>query len=169
MSKSNLSDINIKELNQQDIAKLLGVATSTVRNWESRGVEAEVGPFPAKGDDGYSWPAVLLWWTKYQALTTYKEALSPATETTLEAEKTRKEKALASMAELELAEKQGSLIEAKKVEREWQDIVLKIKSKIQNLPARISAVVNPLSTKSEIAASIEVEVSEALKELAEDR
>jgi transcriptional regulator with XRE-family HTH domain len=167
MASNSIKEADFTKLTQLEVAKMLGVNPATIRNWEMNANE-EIGPFP-KSKEGYLWSACLLWYVKYQALTKYKDLMMPKGATTLEDEKKRKEAALASMAELELAERQGKMVGAKDVERKWTDVVLKIRSKLLCLPSRLSTIIRDGSTSVEKQEVIEEEIIEVLKELSEDK
>lgn len=162
----------LKGITQIELANLLGVTTTTIRNWESISFEDEIGPFPQAKKDGtkklYNFSVCRDWYTKYQCLTKYKDLLTAKKEGSLEDAKTKKEWALAAMAEMELAEAQGKVVKASEVERKWSHIVLTIRSKLLSLPGRLSMLIDPSLSVNERTAIIDNEIRTVLEELSKD-
>jgi hypothetical protein len=79
----------------------------------------------------------------------------------------RRETALASLAELDLAKQRGELIPADQVLQAWSGIFSVVRSILLGLPSRIAGGVAGAATTQEISAAAMVVVREALYELAE--
>lgn len=83
------------------------------------------------------------------------------------AARARREEALASLAELDLAKQRGELIPADQVLQAWSGIFSVVQSILLGLPSRIAGGVAGAATTQEISAAAMVVVREALYELAE--
>jgi phage terminase Nu1 subunit (DNA packaging protein) len=53
-------------------------------------------------------------------------------------ERTRKEAALASLRELQLAEARGELVKASEVARTWNNAVVRLRNAVLSIPARVA-------------------------------
>lgn len=83
----------------------------------------------------------------------------------LEQAKTRKEAALASLHELELAEKTGRLVDSEKVGDWWVQIVTNAKSKLLAIPTKAAPLV--IGSPAQAKAVLDTMIHEALLELSE--
>jgi len=174
--KQNLDKIDLLKLSQSDVIKLIGVSSQTVRNWAKSTHDPSIGKFPSYKMDGrqnvYSWIEILAWYVRYQAFTKYKDAITSVTidgnpKATKEEGDARRSMATAQLAELELAQAQDKLVDAKEVEDQYSDLVLKIRSKLLALPARFAAITVDGLAASEKEDKYQDELYIVLKELAE--
>ena len=83
------------------------------------------------------------------------------------AARTRKEAALASLAELDLEVKRGNLIPADAVEEHWSQMVAHTRAKMLNLPGRLATSVVGCPTVQEAERVARDLVYECLRELAQ--
>jgi len=79
----------------------------------------------------------------------------------------RKEEALASLAEIELAKQRNELIPADAVQKCWEGMIGNMRGKLLNLPGRLAAAVPACQTQQEIEREAMLLVREALFEIAE--
>ena len=91
----------------------------------------------------------------------------PAADIDYHQARTRREAALAQLAELELATKRGELIPADAVQRCWEDMVGRMRGKMLNLPGRLAAAIPTCQTQQEIEREAMTLIRECLYELAE--
>ena len=97
-------------------------------------------------------------------------APSASKQTALEAyneSRARREAALASLAELELQERERSLLPVELVERHWQALAANTRAKLLNLPGRLAASVMGVQTIQEAERQAMALIREALQELSE--
>lgn len=83
------------------------------------------------------------------------------------AARARREEALASLAELDLAKQRAELIPADAVQRCWEDMIGRMRGKMLNLPGRLAAAVPSCQTQQDIERQAMLLVRECLFELAE--
>ena len=146
----SLDDINLNKITQTDLAKLLNTSVQNLRTWAKTNHPEEIGKFPtyvAQGNKNlYSFYECLTWYVKYQAFTRYRDALNSVSidGTNVEASKAegdaRRSMANAQMAELDLAKAQGNLVDASDVKNTFDDLVLRLRSKILGIPSRFAII-----------------------------
>ena len=83
------------------------------------------------------------------------------------AARARKEEALASLAEIELAKQRNELIPADAVQQYWEGMVSRMRGKMLNLPGRLAAATMGCETLQEAEREAMMLVRECLFELAE--
>src|SRR5258705_11395366 len=86
--------------------------------------------------------------------------------TSLHGARTRKEHALATLRELEVRRRQGELVEAVAVEREWAGIVRQVRAAMLAVPSRVRSRLPHLTAHD--AGVLDEEVRAALAALGED-
>ncbi|MCF7967965.1 MAG: hypothetical protein K9K68_02235 [Methylococcaceae bacterium] len=79
----------------------------------------------------------------------------------------RKEEALASLAEIELAKQRNELIPADAVQQYWEGMVSRMRGKMLNLPGRLAAATMGCETIQEAEREAMLLVRECLFEIAE--
>lgn len=123
----------------------LGVARREGRNWSyaaERLPAAYVGDLGGPEVSGDDPPALLL-------------------------SRSRREAALAALAELELEERRGELVKVDQVEREAFAIARRVREAMTNIPDRLAAEVAALSKPSDVHALLTREIRAALQGLAD--
>ncbi len=83
------------------------------------------------------------------------------------AARARKEEALASLAEIELAKQRNELIPADAVQKCWEGMIGRMRGKMLNLPGRLAAAVPACETQQAIEREAMLLVRECLFEIAE--
>ncbi len=89
----------------------------------------------------------------------------PVNGESLEEAKTRKESALASLHELELAEKTGKLLDAEQTAEWWTRIITNAKTKLLAIPTKAAPLVIGCKTPAQAKDVLERHIYEALTEL----
>jgi hypothetical protein len=90
----------------------------------------------------------------------------PAADIDYHQARTRREAALAQLAEIELATRRGELIPADQVEQAWSGIISVVRTILLGLPSRIAGGVAGAATTQEISAMAMSIIREALYEIA---
>jgi phage terminase Nu1 subunit (DNA packaging protein) len=85
----------------------------------------------------------------------------------LEEGKRRKMAAEAALAETELAQVQGRLVEADEIERAWGELVANCRAKLLSIPSKVSPEVFAAESLVEVKATLKSAILEALNELAD--
>ena len=85
----------------------------------------------------------------------------------LEEAKRRKMAAEAALAETELAQVQGRLVEADEIERAWSELVANCRAKLLSIPSKVSPEVFAAESLVEVKATMKSAIMEALNELAD--
>jgi phage terminase Nu1 subunit (DNA packaging protein) len=85
----------------------------------------------------------------------------------LEEAKRRKMAAEAALAETELAQVQGRLVEADEIERAWSELVANCRAKLLSIPSKVSPEVFAAESLVEVKATLKSAILEALNELAD--
>ena len=83
----------------------------------------------------------------------------------IEEAKRRKLAAEAALAETELAQVQGRLVEAEVVERAWAELVANCRAKLLSIPSKVSPEVFAAESLVEVKATMKSAITEALNEL----
>lgn len=85
----------------------------------------------------------------------------------LEEGKRRKMAAEAALAETELAQVQGRLVEADEIERAWGELVANCRAKLLSIPSKVSPEVFAAESLVEVKATLKSAILEALNELSD--
>jgi hypothetical protein len=85
----------------------------------------------------------------------------------LEEAKRRKMAAEAALAETELAQVQGRLVEADEIERAWGELVANCRAKLLSIPSKVSPEVFAAESLVEVKATLKSAILEALNELSD--
>lgn len=180
----SITKIALQEVNQQELAALIGVTAQSIYNWKKDVFSDEIGPFPqpvrTEGGNAnlYNWYVVKLWHEKYQLHTKYKDYITTSANPTsgivegvdtLEQAKVRKANADASLAEIDLAKAQGLLLPAREVEKAWSDTVLRIRAKLLTVPKRVSNLLFDGMTVGDRETVVEEEIRETLSILSGEK
>lgn len=80
--------------------------------------------------------------------------------------KCRREEALAGIAELDLGERSGLLVNQEEVIHEWQDLLSKFRARILVIPNKLALELSGVSDPRAIEARLKSELYQALDELA---
>jgi hypothetical protein len=83
----------------------------------------------------------------------------------LVAEKTRRERTLADLADLELAEKRGELLRRSDVERAWAPRLVALRERLLSLPDRVTALMRAAPDEHAAHAVLAAELHQALSDL----
>lgn len=147
------------QVNQAQLAELLGKTVATISNWTREGM-----PVAKRGTQGqqylYETTDVFVW------LQNRWQDTRPDSD--LETERTRKVRVEADLAELELAKARGDLVPTAEVEKVWVDRVTRMKSKLRGVPTRSATQLVMMDSVPQVEALLLDMIDEALNELAND-
>jgi hypothetical protein len=147
--------MNWYELNNTRLAEVLGVSLVTVFDWAKKGMpKLSRGKFDVR--------ACTAW------LLARKEAEHQAKLNNLsldEAER-RFRNAKAELAEMELAERRGELVEADAVREMWDKHISAAKTQLLSIPARVAVTLLACKSAEEVHAALETNIRDCLDELA---
>lgn len=99
---------------------------------------------------------------------TYASVKSPETKQEIYAAELRKEIAIAGLRELELQEKNGSMVLVEDVAEAWADQCATIKNGLMAIPDRIAPRLNKMKSIREVRNLLMDEISKVLENLAEE-
>lgn len=135
-------------LSQSDIADAIGETRQQLRSLTTYGA-------PTNQDGSYSLKAFFQWFKGYK-----KQDVSRLTNS-----RSRKTDAEASLAELELAEQVGRLVDREVQDRAWGEHVTTCRNMIQGIPHRL-ALILPDKERVKFIKEAEIEIEGILKNLA---
>ncbi len=144
-------------INGQVLAEMLGVTTRHLSNLEKSGAVVKVG----RG--GYDMRASVRSFCNY-----LRAQNSQSDEGDYEADKARKMKADADLAELLTAKEGRKLVEIAKIERRWANALSGLRGKCMAMPARIGPMVVIAKSAGDATKLIESELRDAFKSIADD-
>lgn len=139
---------------------MFGVSHPTVRAWVRRGC-----PVIQKARKGTEWQldtVAVFEWQKEQTALNIAGDISGLD---IDEAKRRKLAAEAALCELDLAKVRGDVISIKEVGDVWLDIVSASRSRMLSIPAKVAAMIAPITSPMKIRSLLEAEIEEALDEL----
>lgn len=139
----------VDSVSGSELASLFGITERQVRSLRRKGM-------PVNPDGSYPLGPVIQWYVA-----------SKTTPTNLLAARTRRETALASKAELELAKMCGELMTVADYERVVSDTFMRVAAKLTALPNRAAPRMVGLKSIQEALAALQLEVAEVRRELYE--
>ncbi|PCJ13811.1 MAG: hypothetical protein COB04_16115 [Gammaproteobacteria bacterium] len=152
-----------REVNKAELADIWGVSLPTIAAWLKKGI-----PFKQKGGNGKSWifnTAQVAVWRDELARESVK-ADKPGE--SLEGAKLRKASADASIAELELAIKNESVIPMDVAIDQVASEYAIVRAAVMSLPSRMAPLVAALDDVGKVRTELEKQVTEILAELSYD-
>ncbi len=149
----------VENLTLQQMAALLGVSTKTVAQLVRDGLLKKAG----RGK--YALASVTIYVEHLRALAA-KHGRPLTANSELNDQRTRLAKAQADEKELRAAALRGDLIEAQAVEREWAEILRRVRAGVLAAPSRVRQRLPHLTAAD--AAQIDAELREVLTEVAGD-
>jgi len=148
----------MKHLNLIGLARVFKKSTNTVKSWVSAGC-----PCVSQGGHGKAWkfdlPDVLAWREDQLSARVQSEDLAEA--------RRRRATAEASLAELQLAREQGTLVAADEVQHFWGTMVATMRARLLAIPTKCAAQA-AASTPAGACETISAAINEALTELADN-
>lgn len=124
--------LKVAELSKVRFAAVVGLTTRQITNLRDKGL-----PCRTEGNRVMiPVPEGIKWYIAFKAA-----ALQPMRPTTLDDAKQRREAALAGLAELDLAERQGELMTVVEYERMLSGAMERMASKLRNLPHKVATQV----------------------------
>jgi phage terminase Nu1 subunit (DNA packaging protein) len=144
----------------ESIAELFDVEDRAVKRWVARGCPHDGG---GRGKKLFFNEAEVAAWLKANNLTGKVGKPKQPISAELEAAKLRKELAMARKHELDVAQREGLLVERTEVEKNTVEKITVVKNRLLGLGAKLAAQVEGM-TGAERQAAIDAEVQEILSE-----
>jgi phage terminase Nu1 subunit (DNA packaging protein) len=141
------------------VAKFTGLSDRTIRDWQAREI------IPRGEDLGEIVRGIIAY---YRSAEQTKKRESEPAKTNLYLERTRLTKAQADTVELELAEKDGTLVDATEVVKVWSDYILAARAKLLGIPTKLAYELASIANPLEIEGILREVIDEALLELARE-
>lgn len=147
-------------VNQRELAELLGVSNNTLAAWRSEGMPC-LATADKKGQAAkYDTEQVFEWARARAANTGDPEGIDA------KYEQARLTQAKADNEALDVAKKEGSLIEAAAVEIVWDRLLSNFRARLLSLPSALADELVALSDPRDIQAVLKTAIHQALEELA---
>jgi phage terminase Nu1 subunit (DNA packaging protein) len=149
-----------KIVNQRELAEIVGVANNTLQAWRSEGMPC-LATADKKGQAARYDTAAVIDWLRGRAA-------GSAGEDTINAryEQARLTKLKADNEALDVAQKEGTLIEAAAVAEVWDRLLGNFRSRLLSLPSGMADELAPLTDPREIQAVLKIIINQVLEELA---
>ncbi len=141
-------------LTSGQISQLTGISDRTIRDWQTK------GKIPESADMGAIVRAIIA-----HLKSQVEEARKPQGGNTLEAAKIRVESARAAKLELEVAEKEGTLVCAKEVVLTWAKYIQACKTRLFAIPSELAEILAEVDDKEKIRGILQGAIDEAAIEL----
>lgn len=149
------------QVTQTELAEILGVSARTIRTWQKEGM-------PAGGDRTrrkYDTRACLTWVLENKFGDRPTEVDGEPPDPSYKEARAREKAAKAQVAELDLMERKGELIPVSVYKDELADVLTSVRSRLLNLPGRLSRELADASDPEAAERIVEQGVREALEEL----
>jgi len=130
--------------NLEQTAARFGISPQGFRQWIAKGA-----PSIQKASPGVPWLFCFACVNRHRAGLAEEKDGGGKTKLDYWAEKTRREKAEATLAEMKLAQLRGEMVEQAAVSRAWQDILQSIRDKFLAMPAKLAPLLAAASTPGE--------------------
>lgn len=149
-----------KIVNQRELTEIVGCTNNTVAAWRSEGMPC-LATAGKKGESSkYDTEAVIEWLRGRAAGSGGSEDINARYE------QARLTKLKADNEALDVAEKEGSLVEAAAVAGVWDRLLGNFRSRLLSLPSALADELAPLTDPREVQAVLKVTINQALEELA---
>lgn len=149
-------------LTPQQLAWLAGVSPARISQ-----MKKEAFPPPANDDGQFPIVAAGAWLREF-AVRRVRGDVKGDPKLDANMQLARKNAALADKTELENAQRRGELIEADSVKAEWETILMRVRTKLLQIPSMAAPVVSIETDPVEIQKIIDDHIRDALSELAND-
>lgn len=146
-------------MNSKELSQLTGISDRTIRDWQAK----EIVPKPDRDNLPLSeYIKAIVSHLKQQA----EEAKNKeADEGELYQEKVRLTRAQADKVELEIAEKEGDLVNAREIILAWSKYILACRSRMLGMPAKLAYELAGVSVPTLVEEILREAIDEALEEL----
>jgi len=150
--------VAVEHLTQRELAVRLGLATRQIRRLVDDGLPRDrKGP----GHPTYPWPEANHWYIEYRE----RLAVQKLQPNSWEDARARRETAMARLAELEVAEKEGQLIPMDVLRETLGDVVDRVRAKLIRIPGAWAPQLTGLDSPREVVKVLHSAVGEAIEEL----
>ena len=148
-------------VNRSELAAIFGVAMTTVDAWTNRGMPIVERTMGRGTNWSFDTAAVAAWRTEQAVTQTGDEE-----KLNFEEARRRKMAADAMLAEIELIERRGEILEIDTVVKEWESLVLSMRARMMAIPPRLAPAVLVENDVATVQAILEDSIYECLRELA---
>jgi hypothetical protein len=166
MGRPKTQVIHNNETTVTEICKELNVNRATVYAWAKRGFLTEFFLYEKGGSQFYKKDALIKFIENRFAMAQAPSGEDSQNGPTLSESKTKKERFLANMAEIEYLEKIKTLVKVKSVKKVFSTVCKITKNSLSAIPGRIAAELAQISDIKEIEERLSQEINQALEELA---
>jgi phage terminase Nu1 subunit (DNA packaging protein) len=147
-----------ENITQKELASRLNRTTRQIRKLHDHGI-------PRNRDGNYPWPEAHKWWVEFKQREKLQRTGGGGELNELDRERARKERALASLRELELEEKLGNLVSVDYVDEQLAQILERTRQVLINLPGKIAPVVVGCPTVGRAQMILQQAIDEAMPTL----
>lgn len=149
-----------KIVNQRELAEIVGVSNNTIASWRSEGMPCLATADKKGASSRYDTEAVIDWLRHRSAGANDEETINGRYE------QARLTKLKADNEALDVALKEGSLIEAAAVADVWDRLLGNFRARLRALPAALADELAVLDDPREVQAVMKVTINQVLEELA---
>lgn len=149
-----------KIVNQRELAEIVGVSNNTIAAWRSEGMPCLATADKKGSSSRYDTEAVIDWLRHRSAGANDEETINGRYE------QARLTKLKADNEALDVAQKEGTLIEAAAVAGVWDRLLGNFRSRLLSMPSALADELAPLSDPREVQAVLKVTINQVLEELA---
>ena len=147
-------------MNQRELAEIVGVSNNTIAAWRSEGMPCLATADKKGSSSRYDTEAVIDWLRHRSAGANDEETINGRYE------QARLTKLKADNEALDVAQKEGTLIEAAAVAGVWDRLLGNFRSRLLSMPSALADELAPLSDPREVQAVLKVTINQVLEELA---
>lgn len=145
------------EIRREELIKHLSIDSDTLAEWTKEGL-----PVKTKGRGRLGNVYIV---EDVEAWCTANNKKFGETKESLQEAKTRRETALATLAELELKELEGQLVRIEDISKEYEKQLINVRTRLLAIPSKVAGVVLGLSDINQVKDIIDKEIYAALEEL----
>lgn len=149
-----------KIVNQRELSEILGVSGNTIAAWRSEGMPCLATADKKGSASKYDTEQIFEWMAARRSGGEDQETING------KYEQARLTKLKADNEALDVAQKEGTLIEAAAVSEVWERLLGNFRSRLLSLPSSLADELAVLSEPREIQAVLKVVINQALEELA---
>lgn len=150
--------MDLNALTQKEAARLLGLTSRQVRNLVEKGMPRDA---TGQGDPVYRWADIQPWYLAFKQ----DQARAEVAPNDIRALELREKAAKVRIAEMEAAEKEGSLLPVAVVERVWADVMERLRSRIVAHKGGLAPRMTGLPTPQDALEVLDPAFTELLAEL----
>lgn len=146
-------------MNSKELSLLTGISDRTIRDWQSKGI------VPKSDTDNLPLADYIKAIVNHLKAQAEEAKAKEAEEGELYAEKVRLTRAQADKVELEIAEREGELVNARETVLAWSKFILACRSRLLGMPAKLAYELAGVTVPTLAEEILKEAVDEALEEL----